>query len=168
MAANNDKRSKILHTGYMVPLNLMFDNEPLQTALQDVTFRPNVYSAVLYFKDKDQCSINAWYDQRRNQIKTGYIRGVYKRNHEVVLEMDVDGKSFYLVASVPSSSPIEVKKAVNSGAFGSKIECERIAVPCFAYKCSDEGFTESNAFHKYREEQMEKQKKLLENNPSDS
>ncbi|CAF3893902.1 unnamed protein product [Adineta steineri] len=159
MASANNNKNSILHVGYIVPLYDMFDNEQLQTLFtnQNITFRSNVYSAMLFFRDKDQTTLSSWYDQRKNTVKQGYLRALYKRKDDVVLEMDVDGKSFYLIATHCSQPPVAIKKEVNSGAYGAKIECDRIQLPCFPYKCDQvNGFVQSDKLTQYKEEQTKK------------
>ena len=75
--------------------------------------------------------------------------------------MDVNGKSFYLVATPVYHNPMSTKKEANSGAFGPRIECERICVPCFAYKWEEvNGLVQSAVLTQYKDEQAKKRLEL--------
>ena len=162
---NNSGRGRLLHVGFMVPLNeLMLDNELLERELGHLNLRYNVYSAVLFYRDTNQDALNSWFDQRKRSSRMGYLRASYtNKKGDTVIEMDVDGKQFYLIASLSTSiSPIQMKKEVAQGIFGQRKEfTERIQVACFPYKCgANAGFIQCEAFNNFKMEHEQKQKAL--------
>lgn len=159
--SNNSGRGRLLHVGYMVPLNeLIADNAALERELSHLNLRINVYSAVLFYKDTNQDSLHAWYDQRKRSDRAGYLRAYYSNKRgDTIIEMDVDGKQFYLIAALNSSkSPIELKKDISRGLFGERKQfSERLQVQCFPYKCdAEKGFIECEAFTNFKKEKEEK------------
>ncbi|CAF0750026.1 unnamed protein product [Rotaria sp. Silwood1] len=164
-ASNNSARGRLIHVGFMVPLNeLMFENEALERELSHLNFRFNIYSAVLFYKTSNQDALHAWFEQRKRSARTGYLRGFYSnKKSETIIEMDVDGKQFYLIASSATSKPpVEMKKDISRGLFGErKSFAERIPVTCFPYKYdADAGFIECEAFTTFKKEQKQKQDAL--------
>ena len=167
------KTQRILHVGFMVPLHeLLSENEGLERELGRLDLRTNVYSAVLFYKDTNQDTMNGWFEQRKRTSRNGYLRAYFmNKKNDTIIEMDVDGKQFYLIASIHTSkSPIQMKQDITRGLFGErKVFGERIQVPCFAYKCDAEtGFIECEAFATFKKEQQEKKEalkaKMQENN----
>ncbi|CAF3480448.1 unnamed protein product [Rotaria socialis] len=164
-ATNTPTRGHLLHVGFMVPLNeLMFENEVLERELGRLNLRFNTYSAVLFYKTSDQGSLHGWFEQRKRSSRAGYLRAYYSnKKNETIIEMDVDGKQFYLIAaSATSKAPIELKKDISRGLFGErKPFVERIQVPCFPYKCdANAGFIECEAFATFKEEYRNKRETL--------
>jgi hypothetical protein len=168
-AANkNPGRGNLLHVGFMVPLNeLIFENEALERELGHLDLRFNVYSAVLFYRNTNQDTLHSWFDQRKRSNRSGYLRAFYtNKKGDAVIEMDVDGKQFYLVAaSTTSQPPVQLKQAVAKGLFGERRPFpERIEVPCFPYKCdAGAGFIECDTFIDFKKEQQQK-KEALESN----
>jgi hypothetical protein len=168
MASSSGKnigRGRLLHVGFMVPLNeLMFENEALQRELGHLNLRCNVYSAVLFYRDTNQDALHGWFDQRKRSSRNGYLRALFtNKKGDAIIEMDVDGKQFYLIASSHSSkSPIQLKREIAGGMFGErKPFAERIQVSCFAYKCDETaGFVECEAFITFKAEQEQKRQAL--------
>ena len=164
-ATNNPARARLLHVGFMVPLQqIMADNEALERELGCLNLRSNAYAAVLFYKDSHQDTLHGWYDQRKRSSRTGYLRAFYaNKKGDSIVEMDVDGKQFYLVASSTTSKPPnEMKKDVARGLFGERKEFpERIQVPCFPYQCdATGGFTECEAFTTFKNELQQKREAL--------
>lgn len=152
---------RLLHVGFMVPLDeLLSDNEALERELGFLNLRSKVYSAVHFYKDTNQDTMRGWFDQRKRASRNGYLRACYvNKRGDGIVEMDVDGKQFYLIASASTSKPpIQMKQDVSKGLFGErKAFADRIEVPCFAYKCEAEGgFIESEAFATFKEEHDQK------------
>jgi hypothetical protein len=169
MASAASGRARLLHVGFMVPLNeLMSDNEALEHELGHLNLRMNVYSAALFYKDSNQDSLYGWFDQRKRLNRMGYLRGYYSnKKGDAIIEMDVDGKQFYLIASSTTSKPpLEMKKDISRGLFGERKQfLERIQVPCFPYKCeANGGFVECEAFMNFKKEQEEKKEALKSKN----
>ncbi|CAF1136743.1 unnamed protein product [Adineta ricciae] len=157
----NSTRPRILHVGFMVPLNEIMSESPvLERELGHLNLRINIYAAVLFYKDSSPDTLQMWFDQRKRSSRNGYLRAYYtKKNGDSIIEMDVDGKQFYLIASsATSQSPIEMKKDITRGVFGERREfAERIQVPCFPYKCdTNNGFTECEAFNTFKDEYRRK------------
>jgi hypothetical protein len=162
---NNSGRGNLIHVGYMVPLNhLMFENEALEHELGHLDLRFNIYSAALFYKNSNQDALHGWFDQRKRSSRMGYLRAYYSaKNGDIVIEMDVDGKQFFLIAALTTSTPpIELKKRVCAGQFGErKPFAERIQVPCFAYKYdANAGFIECESFTTFKNEQERKKEAL--------
>ena len=152
---------RLVHVGFMVPLNdLLSGNEALEREIGSLNLRWKVYSAVLFYKDTNQDTMHAWFDQRKRSSRSGYLRACYvNRRGDGIIEMDVDGKQFYLIASASTSKPpIQMKHDVAKGLFGERKEfAERIEVPCFAYKYdANNGFTDGEAFADFQEKQEQK------------
>lgn len=157
MATGGNTRIHLLHVGFMVPLNeLMTENVILERELGHLNLRSNVYSAVLFYKTTNQDALHAWFDQRKRSSRMGYLRAYYSNKRgDVIIEMDVDGKQFYLVASASTSKPPnEMKKDISRGTFGERKEfTDRIQVPCFPYKCEAQaGFIQCTAFEDFQKE----------------
>ncbi len=161
-ATNNASgRGRLLHVGFMVPLNeLMSENETLERELGHLNLRFNVYSAALFYKDSNQDSLHSWFEQRKRSSRIGYFRAYYStKKGDTIIEMDVDGKQFYLIASSSTAKPPnELKRDVFRGLFGERKQfAERLQVPCFSYKCDgNKGFIESEAFTIFKDEQKQK------------
>jgi len=158
---NNSGRGRLLHVGFMVPLNeLMLDNETLERELGHLNLRFNVYSAALFYKDSNQDTLHSWFEQRKRSSRMGYLRAYYSnKKGDAIIEMDVDGKQFYLIASSTTSKPpIEMKKDISRGLFGERKQfIDRIQVPCFPYKCdANAGFIQCEAFMDFKKEREEK------------
>ena len=154
---NHPTRIQLLHVGFMVPLSeLMAENAILERELGHLNLRSNVYSAVLFYKNTNQDALHAWFDQRKRASRMGYLRAYYSNKRgDTIIEMDVDGKQFYLVASASTSKPPnEMKKDISGGSFGErKAFTDRIEVPCFPYKCEAEaGFIQCAAFLDFQKE----------------
>jgi len=168
MASNNSGHGRLLHVGFMVPLNeLMSENEVLERELGHLNLRQNIYSAALFYKDSSQDTLHAWFDQRKRSSRIGYLRAFYSnKKGDTILEMDVDGKQFYLIASSSTAKPPnELKRDVFRGLFGERKQfAERLQVPCFSYKCDgNKGFIESEAFTIFKDEQKQKRDALQAN-----
>jgi hypothetical protein len=164
-ANNNSGRGRLLHVGFMVPLNeLMLDNEALERELGHLNIRSNVYSASLFYKDSNQDTLHGWFEQRKRSSRIGYLRAFYSnKKGDTIIEMDVDGKQFYLIASSSTAKPpIEMKKDISRGLFGErKSFADRIQVPCFPYKYdADAGFVECEAFMHFKKEREQKKEEL--------
>lgn len=162
---NNPSRVQLLHVGFMVPLNeLMLENNNLERELGHLNLRSNVYSAVLFYKTSNQDALHAWFNQRKQANRMGYLRAYYSNKRgDAIIEMDVDGKQFYLVASATTSqAPNEMKKDISRGLFGErKAFADRIQVPCFPYKCEAEaGFIQCTAFLDFQKEYNAKKEAL--------
>lgn len=145
----------------MVPLKeIISDNEVLEQQLGHLDLRSNAYAAVLFYKDSHQDTLHGWYEQRKRSSRNGYLRAFYaNKRGDSIVEMDVDGKQFYLVTSATTSKPpVEMKRDVSRGLFGERKEfAERIQVPCFPYKCdANAGFTECEAFATFKDELQRK------------
>lgn len=156
-SGTNSKRAHLLHVGYMVPLNELIErNASLENELGNLNLRQSIYSALLFYRDTNQDSLTAWYDQRKKSSRPGYLRAYYmNKKGDAVVEMDVDGKQFYLIASTSTSKPpIQIKQEIAKGLYGErKPFAERIQVPCFPYKCDTEvGFTECEAFKEFKKQ----------------
>ncbi|UJR32844.1 hypothetical protein I4U23_020306 [Adineta vaga] len=159
---NNSVRPRLLHVGFMVPLNeIMSDNQLLERELGHLNLRYNIYAAVLFHKDSSEDALQSWFDQRKRSSRNGYLRAYYtNKKGDSVVEMDVDGKQFYLITSATTSKPPnQMKIDVGKGLFGERKEfTERIQVPCFPYKWDTNiGFTECEAFITFKNEQRQKQ-----------
>ncbi|CAF1288800.1 unnamed protein product [Rotaria sordida] len=143
---NNSGRGRLLHVGFMVPLNeLMLENEALERELSHLNFRYNIYSAVLFYKTSNQDALHGWFEQRKRSDRTGYLRAFYSnKKGDAIIEMDVDGL------------------------FGErKSFVERIQVSCFPYKYdADAGFIECEAFTAFKKEQTQK-KDVLQSNQNE-
>ena len=155
------KSVRVLHVGFMVPLKeLLPENGALEREIGHLDLRTNIYAAVLFYKNTNQDTMLAWFDQRKRASRSGYLRAYYmNKRRDMVIEMDVDGKPIYLIASLNSlQAPIQLKKEVAGSHFGVRVAfAERIQVPCFAYKCeTDLGFIPSDAFTAFQKEQTEK------------
>lgn len=162
---NTPDRVQLLHVGFMVPLNeLMFESENLERELGHLNLRSNVYSAALFYKSSNQDSLHAWFNQRKQSSRMGYLRAYYlNKRRDAIIEMDVDGKQFYLVASAATSqSPNEMKKDISRGLFGErKVFADRIQVACFPYKCDVQaGFIPCAAFLDFQKEYSAKKDAL--------
>ena len=162
---NSSTRARLLHVGFIVPLNeLMFENKTLERELSHLNMRHNIYSAALFHRDSNQDALHGWFEQRKRSSRTGYLRAFYSnKKGDTVIEMDVDGKPFYLIASsITSKPPIEMKKDISRGLLGErKSFAERIQVLCFPYKYDAEaGFIECEAFITFKKEQEEKRDTL--------
>ncbi|CAF3298082.1 unnamed protein product [Rotaria sp. Silwood2] len=160
-ANNNSARGHLLHVGFTVPLNeLILENEALERELSHLDFRYNIYSAVLFYKTSNQDALYGWFEQRKRSARTGYLRAFYSnKKGETIIEMDVDGKQFYLIASTATSKPpVEMKKDISRGLFGErKLFSERIPITCFPYKYdANAGFIECEAFTTFKNEQKPK------------
>ncbi len=165
VANNNSSRSRLLHVGFMVPLSeLMSENEILEREIGHLNLRINVYSAALFYRDSNQDSLHAWFDQRKRSSRIGYLRAYYSNTKgDVIIEMDVDGKQFYLIAAATTSKPPnEMKKDIARGLYGErKAFSDRIQITCFPYKCdANAGFIECEAFLDFKKEQAEKKEAL--------
>ncbi len=164
-ANNNSGRGRLLHAGFMVPLNeLMSENDAFESALGHLKLRSNVYAAVLYYKDASQDTLYSWFEQRKRSSRTGYLRAYYCNGRgDAILEMDVDGKQFYLIASATTAkAPNEMKRDIARGLFGErKPFADRIQVPSFPYKFdANAGFIECEALTDFKKEQAEKREAL--------
>lgn len=164
---NNSGRGNLLHVGFMVPLNeLMLENKALENELGHLNLRLNVFSAVLFYKNTNQDALHGWFDQRKRSSRIGYLRAYYSnKKGDTVIEMDVDGKQFHLIASSSTSKPpIEIKKEVCQGAFGERKQfADRIQVLCFPYKYdANTGFIQCEALTDFKKEQEKKQKDLID------
>lgn len=164
-ASNDSTRPRLLHVGFMVPLNeLMSENQELERTLGRQNIRYNTYSAVLFYKNTDQGSLHGWFEQRKRSSRPGYLRAYYSnKKGETIIAMDVDGKQFYLIASAATAKPpIQMKQEIARGLFGERQAfSDRIQVPCFPYKCdADAGFIECEAFTTFKEEQRKKKDAL--------
>jgi len=164
-ANNNSGRGRLLHVGFMVPLNeLMLDNEALERELGHLNTRSNVYSASLFYKDSNQDTLHGWFEQRKRSSRIGYFRAYYStKKGDTIIEMDVDGKQFYLIAAATTSKPPnEMKKDIARGLYGERKQfTDRIQIPCFPYKCdANAGFIECEAFLDFKKEQKEKKEAL--------
>jgi hypothetical protein len=162
---NNSGRGRLLHVGFMVPLNeLMVENEALERELGHLNLRYNVYSAVLFHRDSNQDALHGWFEQRKRSSRMGYLRAFYSnKKGDTIIETDVDGKQFYLIASSSTSKPpVEMKKDIARGLFGERKQfADRIQVQCFPYKCdANAGFIQCEAFTNFKKEHEQKNEDL--------
>lgn len=154
-------RKQLLHVGFMLPIHeLVFENDILNQELGQLDLRCNAYAAVLFYKDANQDTLHGWFDQRKQSSRTGYLRAYYSNKRgDSVVEMDVDGKQFYLITSAATArSPIEMKRDISRGQFGERKQfSDRIQVPCFPYKFEvDNGFIYCDALTEFQKEQQQK------------
>lgn len=159
MASSAPKQ--LLHVGFMLPINdLIFENELLNQEFGKLDLRSNAYAAVLFYKNTNQDTMESWFNQRKHSTRTGYLRAYYSNKQgDSVVEMDVDGKQFYLITSIATAkSPIEMKRDISRGAFGERKQfTDRIQVPCFSYKCQDNGkFVYCDTLNEFKKEQQQK------------
>ena len=148
----------------------MLDNEVLERELGDLNLRINVYSAVLFHKTADQDTMRSWFEQRKRSSRSGFLRAVYKgRKGDAIIEMDVDGKQIYLIASTATSkAPLQMKQDIGKGEYGERHAlAERIEVLCFPYECDTHtGFIQCEALAEFRKQHEEKREAKKELAPS--
>jgi hypothetical protein len=159
------KSEGLVHVGFMVPLReLMLENKALADQVGHLDLRCNIYTAVLFYRDTNQDSMEGWYQQRKRSARRGYLRAYYLgKQGDAVIQMDVDGKPLYLIASAHTmKSPIQMKTDIGQGKMGERQEFpERIEVACFPYKFeNDTGFTECDAFAEFKKDHEQKMKSI--------
>ena len=155
----------------MVPLNeLILDNEALERELGNLNLRINVYSAVHFHTTTNQDTMRSWFDQRKRSSRSGFLRAVYKtKKGDAIIEMDVDGKQIYLIASTATSkSPMQMKQDIGKGVYGERhVLTERIEVLCFPYECdTNTGFIQCEALAEFKKQHEEKKETKTELAPS--
>lgn len=168
-----EKVIRTIHVGFIVPLNeLLAENAILEHEIGYLDLRTNVYSAVHFYKDTNQDTMLAWFEKRKRTSRNGYLRAYYmNKRRDVIIEMDVDGKQFYLIASMHSSqSPIQMKQDIARGVFGErKTLTGRIEVPCFAYKYDNKlGFITAEALTIFQRDCQDRKEALKDSVQQDN